>query len=53
MPPPTEFKKLVAYCSEKKKRELPLGSDANAHYTLWDGSDVNPREDSLREYLMA
>ncbi len=42
MKPPTEFKELLQYCSEKKL-ELLFGRDANAHHTIRGSSDVNPR----------
>ncbi len=53
MSPRAEFKELVEYCS-KKKLELQIGSNANAHYTMiWGSSDVHPRGESLCEYLTA
>ncbi len=52
IPRPAEFKELLKYCSEKKLKLL-LGRDAHAHHTVWGGSDVNPRGESLCDYLMA
>ncbi len=40
MPLPTEFKKLIEHCFEKKLKLL-VGKAANVHYTVWDSSDVN------------
>ncbi len=48
----SEFKELIEYYSEKKL-ELLVGRDANAHYTAWGNSNVNPREEGLCQYLMA
>ncbi len=42
-PPPTEFKEVAEYCS-KKKLELLVGNDANAHNIVWGSLDVNLRK---------
>ncbi len=40
MLPHTEFNDLIEYGSEKKV-ELPVGSDADVHHTIWDKRGVN------------
>ncbi len=51
MPPPTQFKELVEYHFEKKL-EFLVGSDASVHCTGWGQLRLNPRGESLYEYLM-
>lgn len=48
--PAKMFKDLVEFCG-KNKLELIIGSDANAHHTIWGSKDVNPRGKILSEYL--
>jgi hypothetical protein len=45
-------KDIIDYCYNKKK-QLIIGCDANAHHTLWGSTGVNPREESLIEYLVS
>lgn len=47
---PKEFKRLVKYV-EDSGLELLLGYDANSHHAGWESSCVNPREESLHEFV--
>jgi hypothetical protein len=52
-PPPTkELRHVTDYCSNRRK-QLIIGCDANAHHILWGSNDINPRGESLVEYLMS
>jgi ribonuclease HI len=48
--PPPKVRDLVEYCSNNN---LPLiiGSDCNAHHTLWGSSNINSRGVMLTEFL--
>lgn len=41
----------MAYVSHKGLERL-LGCDANSHHELWDSTDVNPRGESLFDFIM-
>jgi hypothetical protein len=43
---------IVQHSAEEKK-EIILGIDANAHHTLWRSTDINPRGESLMEYMVS
>ncbi len=43
MPPHAEFKELVEFCSEEKL-ELLVGSDANAHHTVYGVATTSTQE---------
>jgi hypothetical protein len=49
--PPTILQDLLNYC---KLKNLPIliGSDANAHHTMWGSSDVNERGEQLLEFII-
>jgi hypothetical protein len=42
---------VIDYCSSMDK-QLIIGCDASAYHILWGSHDINPREESLMEYLM-
>jgi hypothetical protein len=46
-----EIKELVAYVSNKGL-ELLLGCDSNSHREVWGSTDVNPRGESLLDFIM-
>ena len=48
--PPEEMKRLVNHC-ETNRLPLLVGSDANAHHTLWGSTNINDRGTALLEYL--
>ena len=50
MPPPRIIQELVAHC-ESKGINLILGTDANAHHTIWGSSDTNNRGENLLEFI--
>ena len=39
--------------SAKENKEIILGIDANTHHTLWGSMDINPRGESLMEYMVS
>ena len=47
--PPETLKELVAF-SDKEKIPLVIGTDANAHHTVWGSTNVNPRGLELLMY---
>lgn len=49
-PPSQLLQNLISFC-KKEKIELVIGSDANAHHTIWGSTDISPRGKSLSEYL--
>lgn len=51
-PPTQEFIAVVEYC---KNMNLPLltGIDTNAHHYAWGSTNINPRGDSLLEFIIA
>jgi hypothetical protein len=51
-PPSAMMRDTVQHSAEEKK-EIMLGIDANAHHTLWGSTDINPRGESLMEYLIS
>jgi hypothetical protein len=50
--PSKEVKDITDYCYGRKK-QLIIGCDANAHHTLCGSTGVNPRRESLMEYLVS
>ena len=48
--PPAELRGLVQYCQEAR---LPLlvGTDCNSHHPAWGSTDMNPRGQSLMEFI--
>ncbi|KAG8236931.1 hypothetical protein J437_LFUL014976 [Ladona fulva] len=50
-PPNKELKDLVNFC-KTKSWDLLIGYDSNSHHSVSQSSDVNPRGESLLEYLM-
>ncbi|PNF17226.1 hypothetical protein B7P43_G05220 [Cryptotermes secundus] len=52
-PPPTkEMRDIIDYCCSRKK-QLIIGCDANAHHTGWGSTGINPRGESLMEFLVS
>ena len=51
LPPQEEIKRLVAYAKDKGL-ELLLGCDANSHHEVWGSTDINPRGESLLDFIM-
>jgi hypothetical protein len=50
-PSPTkEVRDIIDYYHSRKK-QLIMGCDANAHHTLWESIEINPRGESLMEFL--
>jgi hypothetical protein len=39
--------------SAEERKEIILGIDANAHHILWGSTDINPRSESLMEYMLS
>jgi hypothetical protein len=50
--PSKEVKDIIDYCHSRKK-QLITGCDANAQHTLWGSTGVNPRRESLMQYLVS
>jgi hypothetical protein len=51
LPPLEEIKKLVAYAKDKGLKLL-LGCDANSRHEVWGSTDINPRGESLLDFIM-
>ena len=49
--PPVELQKLVDEAS-KKKLNLVVGTDANAHHVIWGSKDINLRGESLITFIL-
>ena len=39
--------------SAQEKKEIILGIDANAHHIMWGSTDINPRGETLMEYMVS
>jgi hypothetical protein len=50
--PPPKLQSLVTYC-ESKKIPLVVGTDANAHHTVWGSTDINVRGEQLLEFIIS
>ncbi|KAG8234448.1 hypothetical protein J437_LFUL014194 [Ladona fulva] len=50
-PPNRELEDLVNFC-KTKSWDLLVGCDSNSYHSVWGSSDVNPRGESLLEYLL-
>ncbi|XP_021964965.1 uncharacterized protein LOC110860220 [Folsomia candida] len=48
--PPEEMHRLVSYC-ETNGLPLVIGSDTNAHHTMWGSTNINSRDAQLLEYI--
>ena len=44
--PPSDMMRDIVQHSAEEKKEIILGIDANAHHTLWENTDINPRGES-------
>ena len=51
-PPPQILRNLVEYCDNQNIR-LIIGSDVNAHHTVWGSIENNARGETLLEYLVS
>jgi hypothetical protein len=51
LPPQEKIKRLVAYAKDKGL-ELLLGCDANSHHEVWGSTNINPRGESLLDFIM-
>ncbi|XP_071580756.1 uncharacterized protein [Temnothorax nylanderi] len=51
LPPQRNMVELVAYAKEKGL-ELLLRSDAKSHHLVWGSTDINPRGESLLNFVM-
>ena len=49
-PPSAMMRDIVRHSAEEKK-DIILGIDAKAHHTLWESMEINPRDESLMEYM--
>ncbi len=49
---PPQLEKLLRYCARKKK-ELVICADTNAHSSLWQCNDMNKRDEMLEELIFA
>ncbi|XP_054734540.1 uncharacterized protein LOC129242002 [Anastrepha obliqua] len=49
--PQAELRKLVETAA-RKKHALVVGTDANAHHTVWGSADINDRGESLFTYIL-
>jgi len=50
-PPQDNVKNLVAH-AEEAGLELLLGCDANSHHVGWGNSNINPRGESLHDFIL-
>ena len=50
-PPSAMMRDIVQHSAEERK-EIILGIDANTHQILWESTDINPRGESLLEYMV-
>ena len=51
-PPSVMMRDIVQHSAEEKK-EIILGIDANVHHSVWGSMDINPRGESLMEYMVS
>ncbi|XP_032689122.1 uncharacterized protein LOC116852664 [Odontomachus brunneus] len=51
LPPQREVKELMKY-AEERGLEVLLGCDANSHHVGWGSTGINPRGESLHEFVM-
>ncbi|XP_024874752.1 uncharacterized protein LOC112456449, partial [Temnothorax curvispinosus] len=51
-PPQRNMIEIVAY-AKKKGLELLLGCDANSHHLVWGSSNINPRGESLLDFIIS
>ena len=49
--PYTDLLIKVIEFSEEKKVPILMGSDANAHHTVWGSTDINPRGTALLQFI--
>ncbi|XP_024888738.1 uncharacterized protein LOC112465430, partial [Temnothorax curvispinosus] len=52
LPPQRNMIELVTYAKESGL-ELLLGCDANSHHLVWGSFDINPRGESLLDFIMS
>jgi len=51
LPPPKEVKELVTH-AQRGGLDVLLGCDANSHHVGWGSTDINPRGESLHNFVM-
>ena len=51
-PHSAKMKDIVQHSAQEKK-EIIIRIDANAHHTLWGSTDINPRGESIMEYMVS
>lgn len=49
--PPQMLSDIVAYCVENRL-QLIVGCDANAHHVIWGSTNINPRGESLWQFIL-
>ncbi len=49
---PPQLEKLLHYCARKKK-EVVICVDTNAHSSLWQSNDTNKRGEMLKKLIFA
>ena len=50
--PSSAMMRDIVQDSAEEKKEIILEIDANAHHTLWENTDINPRGESIIEYML-
>ncbi|KAG5884990.1 hypothetical protein JTB14_028190 [Gonioctena quinquepunctata] len=50
--PPNALGDVVAFCVDKSL-QLIIGSEANAHHTVWDSKNINQRSESLLNFVLS
>ena len=51
--PSSAMTRDIVQHNAEEKREIILGTDANAHHSLWGSTDINSRCESLMEYMVS
>ena len=49
---PSAMMNIVQHSAEERK-EIILGIETNTHHILWGSTDINPRGESLMEYMVS
>ena len=51
--PPSAMMRGIVQHSAQEKKEIVLVIDTNEHHTLWGSTDINPKAESLMEYMVS
>jgi hypothetical protein len=51
--PPSDMMRDIVQHTVEKKKEIILRIDANAHHNPWGNTHINPRGESLMEYMVS